>query len=466
MAAGAAPRFLPSPSTLTSDSDVFHHQTSHSFFGIIFPIKPVNVLDFDASDSVFVLVFLGLGVLTRILCIQYPRLAVFKEPFYSSILNRHFEHRFVLSPSPNVGHLILSAVASFAEFGDCRSFSTGERYPTMFYAVLRLISAFFGSICVPLSYVCFRVLSISHLGSVTGAVLICGDLLMIAESRYYGADSLSHLFVALALFSIVLFERFPSLRLLLIEGISLGLCSDFGHFGILALAFVRQFQFRPQPALRRKRAAQGCVRTAILIIVIFFVKLLVYAVHLTWFAFADSDTIAAAPGPVQKLLLDQPPTELTLDNRDGDIVLGSISFMLYNVTERWQQLREPEVTELWRESNIVVARFRSPLVIVPIALSVAIGTVRLIAVGDFESSLALFIEGFFLSYFSGRAARFVFAVFHAVAWIDRSPCERVRGFLFYFTQHLAITAYFLGNCFVYGKKVDDLAFYRWNFKLN
>jgi hypothetical protein len=76
------------------------------------------------------------------------------------------------------------------------------------------------------------------------------------------------------------------------------------------------------------------------------------------------------------------------------------------------------------------------------------------------------IEGYFLSLSSGRAVTFIFAVFHAAVMVDQIANGRIRGFLCYFAQHLAITAYFLRNCVVYGKKVDGLAFDRWNLLLN
>jgi hypothetical protein len=413
----------------------------------LFPPIPPNRLNFDACDSVSVLFLMFVGVITRVIRVQYPKNVVYKEHIYGPLLNHYTCGEFYHRPSPNLGQLVLFGVAAFSGYSKDYDFSSGAGYGSMYYVMLRLICVFFGALVVPTTYIFLRLLPVSHIAAMSGALLVGLDLLLISESRYFGIDAIVHLCSLFAVGAIFVVEVFPTLVLLLAEGVCLGIVSDFGQIGLIVLAFVRLYQHR------EGKWRVFVVKGTVLLASIFAVKLAVYSVHLELLPYTDD--LALLPAYVKSTIVYSPIAHrniqsLVAPNRTKHLFQDSIAMMLHT-----SSTTDPVSGDLWNEPGVRLMRLRSPISVALIAVPYVIGAFRILFTWDFDSVCAGFFWGVMMAAFSGEAVPFMLAAFHCVTIIDAINSEQIKGFLFYMTQHLAFVGFLLGNCLVYGKKSND-----------
>jgi hypothetical protein len=424
----------------------------------LFPHIPPNRLTFDACDSVSVLFLMFVGVITRVIRVQHPKIAVYKEPIYGPLLNHYAWGEFYDHPCPNLGQLILFWVAAFSGYSRDYDFSSGSGYGSMYYVMLRLICVFFGALVVPVSYVFLRLLPISHIAAMSGALLVGLDLLLIAESRYFGIDPILHLCSLFAVGAIFVSEVFPTLALLLAEGICLGIVLDFGQVGLIVLAFLRLYQ------QRNGKWRAFLVKGTILFASIFIVRLAVYSIHLELLPYTDDP--AGLPASIKSTIVYSPIAgrnvrSLVAPNRTKFILRDSIAMMLHA-----SSFTGPVSDDLWREPAVRLMRLRSPISVALVGVPYVIGAFRILFMRDFNSVCTGFFEGVLMTCFSGEAVPFMLAVFHCVKIIDTIDSAEIKGFFFYMMQHLAFMGYIFGSCLVYGKKNNDKKLEAFNLILN
>ncbi|OHT02796.1 Dolichyl-phosphate-mannose-protein mannosyltransferase [Tritrichomonas foetus] len=208
----------------------------------IFPPQKTRRLELDAKDAVAILFFTALGVITRIFRIQYPKNVVFDELYFGNFTNYYLRGQYFHDIHPPLAKLIMVGMAHMAGYKGEYSF-TGPEYKSMAYVALRMTPAFFGALCVPLSYLIMRAMLCSHFASFTAAILVMSDLVLIVEARHILSDGILHFFTCLSIFSIFLYERNFNIFFFIFEGICLGCVASckYTSGGIVLLALIRQY---------------------------------------------------------------------------------------------------------------------------------------------------------------------------------------------------------------------------------
>ena len=124
----------------------------------VFPEKKSKPFELDTTDAVAIVFFTALGVITRVFRIQFPPSPVFDEIHFGNFTNWYFRGQYFHDIHPPLGKLIHAVIANFAGYKGEYSFELldGKKYPSMTYVALRLTPAFFGALCIPLSYLIIR----------------------------------------------------------------------------------------------------------------------------------------------------------------------------------------------------------------------------------------------------------------------------------------------------------------------
>ena len=356
----------------------------------------------------------------------------------------------------------------------------------MFYVMLRLIPAFFGSLCVPLSYLLMRMLGVSVLGSATASFIVAGEPLMIVQSRLYKGDALFHLFAIITLISVAMWRRHRSLWFLVLEGVCLGCVVACKHTsgGIVLLAVLEQFPLQLIGTRSFwKRSGTAITKSCILGLVILLIQFLVYSIHLTILPYKGTDN---PPEIIAEALVNTVNPDWIKRSRASSIFRRALVLMWHNhrasmsvqssaaYTSAWWTwpFAAGKWFPLWHEGDRHLILIANPLIWLPVLFGVIVNVFRVLIEGDWSSDLSYMLFGYCFSYFPfiflsrdlyifHYVIPLLFGIFQLVMLIDRIESKEVKGFLFYFLISLAAFAFLFWNPLFYGKTVRDLDFLVW-----
>lgn len=455
----------------------------------IFPVNsdPQNNIDLDGTDAAAILFFTAIGMITRIFRIQFPSSIVFDEGLYGNFTNSYLRGQYFHDNNPPLAKLIITGVAHYAGYNVDYNFNKSE-FPSMTYVAMRITPAFFGALCVPLSYLLIRFMLFSHFTSFFSALLITTDIVLIVESRHYLIDGILHFFVCLSLFSICLYERNPSsIFLFIFEGLCLG-CSaacKYTTIGVVFFGIIRLFCLKNSPFF------YGFVRSFLLCLVIFIVHLMCFTVHLMVLPYLPDEAFLTdsvfIPKSVRKGLIDRLNSDWdaradapSLVTRVVDLVMAILSNSLKSRNSRpfaskwwkWPLFDCPWVP-FWSQNGKHIVCLGNVLLWYPVFLGIVWNVVVTLFRRDFKSMRSCLLFGYLISLFQFAfvprnlcifhyAIPLIFGVYNLAVMIEVELSPVVRGFVYSLLMSMALFGYFNWSHLVYGLSTPDLEFLIWN----
>lgn len=150
----------------------------------------------------------GLGLLTRLWQLSYPRAVVFDEVYYGQYISFYMKRIFFLDDSgPPFGHMLLALGGWLGGFdGNFLWNRIGAEYSSNVPIwSLRLLPALAGALSVPMAYQIVLELHFSHGAAIGAALLMLIENALITQSRLMLLESILIFFNLLAVLSYLKF---------------------------------------------------------------------------------------------------------------------------------------------------------------------------------------------------------------------------------------------------------------------
>ncbi|KAH0505324.1 Protein O-mannosyl-transferase 1 [Microtus ochrogaster] len=150
----------------------------------------------------------GLGLLTRLWQLSYPRAVVFDEVYYGQYISFYMKRIFFLDDSgPPFGHMLLALGGYLGGFdGNFLWNQIGAEYSSNVPVwSLRLLPALAGALSVPMAYQIVLELHFSHCTAMGAALLMLIENALLTQSRLMLLESLLIFFNLLAVLSYLKF---------------------------------------------------------------------------------------------------------------------------------------------------------------------------------------------------------------------------------------------------------------------
>jgi dolichyl-phosphate-mannose--protein O-mannosyl transferase len=423
--------------------------------------------------------------------IQYPPYLVFDEVYFGNFTNWYLRGQYFTDIHPPLAKLIMACVAHFAGYkGHINFEELGEvnRYPDMSYVPLRVTPAFFGALCVPVTYLAMRAMLCSHFAAFTSALLVTTDIMLIVEARHILSDGILHFFTCLAIASIFLAERSSELAVFVFEGLCVGCAAacKYTAGGVVLLALIRQI---PLSELRNWRAVLvGVIRAGLLGAMIGLVHFACFAVHLHILSYrpeggawgpqsvieglvsrADPDWEARsrAPSMIRRVIA------LALDMHRGNMKIGSG----HPYSSKWYEwpLATGKWVLYWTRDGKHILCMANVLLWWPVFAAIVFNLGRTILKLDFFGDTSAMMWGYLFSYLPfGLVPREMFIYHYAIPLIfgccnlglviDRCLNPGQRGFCYLLFSAMAVIGFFLWCPWAYALTTPDFRFLVWNSK--
>ena len=192
MSSSSSGILMPTPELLTRGFQKFIGISD--LFRFLFPARNTKKLQLNTSDSVAIIFFMAIGMMSRFFRIQFPSDVVFDEVHFGNFTNYYIRGEYFHDIHPPLAKLIMAGVAKYAGYNANIVFSTTSKYTDMIYVSLRSTPAFFGALCVPLTYLAMRAMNCRQLASSIAALMVMCDVSLIVEARHILSDGILHCF--------------------------------------------------------------------------------------------------------------------------------------------------------------------------------------------------------------------------------------------------------------------------------
>ncbi|XP_028612820.1 protein O-mannosyl-transferase 1 isoform X2 [Grammomys surdaster] len=240
----------------------------------------------------------GLGLLTRLWQLSYPRAVVFDEVYYGQYISFYMKRVFFLDDSgPPFGHMLLALGGWLGGFdGDFLWNRIGAEYSSNVPVwSLRLLPALAGALSVPMAYQIVLELHSSHCTALGAALLMLIENALITQSRLMLLESILIFFNLLAVLSYLKFFNSQTHSpfsvhwwlWLMLTGVSCSCAVGIKYMGIftyllvLSIAAVHAWNLIGDQTLSNMRVLSHLLaRIVALLIVPVFLYLLFFYVHL------------------------------------------------------------------------------------------------------------------------------------------------------------------------------------------
>ena len=480
---------LPAPAQLAKDfqNRLLRITGLSDLLGFLFPKKSSKRLQLNTSDSVAILFFMALGMMTRFFRIQFPSNVVFDEVHFGNFTNWYLKGEYFHDIHPPLAKLIMAGVAKYAGYDASIDFAKKDKFSNMIYVSLRSTPAFFGALCVPLSYVAMRAMNCRQFAAAVAAVMVMCDLSLVVEARHILSDGILHCFACLAILSIFLYERFPCLGALVFEGLCLGCVAacKYTAGGIVLLAFVRQFELRRLFESRPDFIA-SVLRCVILGCIITAVHIACFWVHLTVLPYIPREN-APMPDCVRKGLVDKNNPNWDARNNAPSMLRRILTLIVYmhvgNMGIRgghpyrsswWEwPLALGKWVLYWTENGKHIICLGHVLIWYPVFFGIVWNLVRMLFTGDYDSEESAATFGWILSYLPFAliprdmflyhyAIPLIFGIYNLGLVLERHLPGKQRGFLLCAVLCMALFGFVLWCPWVYGLTTPDFFFLVWN----
>ncbi|XP_021038443.1 protein O-mannosyl-transferase 1 isoform X2 [Mus caroli] len=240
----------------------------------------------------------GLGLLTRLWQLSYPRAVVFDEVYYGQYISFYMKRIFFLDDSgPPFGHMLLALGGWLGGFdGNFLWNRIGAEYSSNVPIwSLRLLPALAGALSVPMAYQIVLELHFSHGAAMGAALLMLIENALITQSRLMLLESILIFFNLLAVLSYLKFFNSQTHSpfsvhwwlWLLLTGVSCSCAVGIKYMGIftyllvLGIAAVHTWNLIGDQTLSNMRVLSHLLaRIVALLVVPVFLYLLFFYVHL------------------------------------------------------------------------------------------------------------------------------------------------------------------------------------------
>ncbi|EDL08528.1 protein O-mannosyl-transferase 1 isoform 1 [Mus musculus] len=240
----------------------------------------------------------GLGLLTRLWQLSYPRAVVFDEVYYGQYISFYMKRIFFLDDSgPPFGHMLLALGGWLGGFdGNFLWNRIGAEYSSNVPIwSLRLLPALAGALSVPMAYQIVLELHFSHGAAIGAALLMLIENALITQSRLMLLESILIFFNLLAVLSYLKFFNSQTHSpfsvhwwlWLLLTGVSCSCAVGIKYMGIftyllvLGIAAVHAWNLIGDQTLSNMRVLSHLLaRIVALLVVPVFLYLLFFYVHL------------------------------------------------------------------------------------------------------------------------------------------------------------------------------------------
>ena len=154
----------------------------------LLPPRQKGNFHMDYLDAFLILIFLYVGILTRIIQIHFPSKDLFSEHFVVNFVNNYIKGEYFFDSSPPLGKLILTGIAYAGGYYGNYNFinqsnNSSSKASPLFFSI-RISSAIFSSLCVPLLYTIMREAGINYLGASLTSIIIALDISLIVEGKF------------------------------------------------------------------------------------------------------------------------------------------------------------------------------------------------------------------------------------------------------------------------------------------
>ena len=447
-------------------------------------------LKLDTTDSVALIFFMAVGMMTRLFRIQFPQEVVFDEVHFGNFTNWYIRGQYFHDIHPPLAKLIMAGVAKFAGYNGEYNFGSVTQYPSMTYVTLRITPAFFGALCVPLTYLVMRTLHTRHFAATIAAFMVLFDVMLIIEARHILSDGILHFFSCLAIFSIFLFERYPNIFALAFEGFCLGCVASckYTSGGIVLLAFLRQFdlsnilQFLRNP-LQQLPSFARCIILTFIIIAIHF---MCFWIHLSVLPYYPESPVGM-PDCIRKSLVDKSKPDWNVRKNAPSMLKRIISLIFYMhagnmkvghshpYASPWYSwpLATGKWLLFWTKDGKHLICMGNILLWWPVFLSIFLDVFRIFSTKDYNSEVSATFFGYFLSllpfmliprdlFIYHYAIPLIFGIAHLNLFIERFLPPVSRGFFYMLFVFMAGFGYIKWNPWAYGLTTPDFRFLVWN----
>lgn len=487
----------PTPYELTQKKrGLFGFRSIFDLYQFIFnKTKPEQKLILDTTDAVAIIFFMAIGMLSRVFRIQYPPTVVFDEIHFGNFTNWYLRGQYFHDIHPPLAKLIMAGVAKLAGYNADYQFENikpTESYPSMVYVSLRLTPAFFGALCVPLTYLILRCMNARHFAAAIGAFMTTFDVMLIIEARHILSDGILHFFSCLSILSIFLYERNLNLFTFIFEGFCLGCCAacKYTSGGIVLLAFIRQFDLSNLFSLFQKKNRRNLippiVRCILLTIIITVIHIACFWIHLTILPYEPANSVDMPPCVRHGLVNQKNPNWRQRANAPS--MLRRIISLIWYMHSRNMKVGHghpysspwyswPLATGKWllfwtNEGKHIIC-MGNVLLWWPVFFAIVINSIRVLSTFDFQSEMSAALFGYLFSFLPFALIPRDMFIYHYAIPLFFGICnlnlmvERLlpgvhRGFVFMLLVFMAGFGYVIWNPWAYGLTTPDFYFLVWN----
>lgn len=155
---------------------------------------------FIMSHKYYIIILLGLGLLTHFIFFGHPNSTVFDEVHFGKFLSAYYTHEYYYDIHPPLGKLIIAGFANFFGYKPEFTFNQiGDTFPNKTYLALRFLPSLAGALLPVVIYLIALRLGIRPLYSFFAGTFIVLDNGVLTQSRYILMDGFLYLFGFLCL---------------------------------------------------------------------------------------------------------------------------------------------------------------------------------------------------------------------------------------------------------------------------
>lgn len=170
------------------------------------------------SAAVIGIIFLLLGLFTRLYRISEAEFVVWDEAHFGKFASRYLKRKFYHDVHPPLGKMLNGLAGWIGGYNGDFKFESGAAYGRdVNYFVMRFFNGLSGALIVPLAYYTGLNLKLSHAASILLGVLVLCDSALTTISRFILLDAYLMLFTVLSAYCFVVYRRFQQEEYLILK---------------------------------------------------------------------------------------------------------------------------------------------------------------------------------------------------------------------------------------------------------
>ncbi|KAJ3225723.1 Protein O-mannosyltransferase 2 [Clydaea vesicula] len=192
-------------------------------------------------------ILIFLAFVTRIYKISWANFVVWDEAHFGKFASYYLKREFYFDVHPPLGKMLLGLSGVFAGYNGSFPFESGAVYPPeLNYTVMRIFSASYGAMMVPMAYFTAIQLKMSHSAATLAAVMVLLDSALLTISRFILLDSMLLYFTCQSVFCFVTYRNYQRTTpfstdwwfWMAATGVSIGCVASVKWVGLFAIALV------------------------------------------------------------------------------------------------------------------------------------------------------------------------------------------------------------------------------------